>query len=143
MRLDKSLFLLYETVLNTLQAEKALLRLLCGSGMYGLIVRNCGNVTVQPAPFAKPRKCAFRRFAAFFAHNLALPQPGAIGKKSCKHDFLPITPGWLNCYMGIIVVEMDGQFTYNVYKSNSLNGYSLPEKRKVLRQLAKEEWKEL
>ena len=45
--------------------------------------------------------------------------------------------------MGIIVVEMDGQFTYNVYKSNSLNGYSLPEKRKVLRQLAKEEWKEL
>ena len=41
---------------------------------------------------------ARRRFAAVFAHNLALPQPGMIGKKSCKHDFLPIIPGWLNCY---------------------------------------------
>ena len=34
------------------------------------------SVTVQPAPFAKSRCRAFRRYAPAFAHEMALPQPG-------------------------------------------------------------------
>ncbi len=46
---------------------------------------------------SQSRACgALRRFAAIFAHEMALTQPRVFGKNLCEHNFCPNYGGWLN-----------------------------------------------